>query len=68
MPHPSVPSASLFSLAPTAMTFLAVAGARSEPLPGPSFPVEKKYVICWLPASVGSASRTNASKVAESVL
>ena len=57
----SVPDARSLSSAPTAMTFLAVAGVLSVPAPGPSLPAATTSTICCAPACEATASRTIAS-------
>ena len=68
-PHPSVaPIGRTLSDAPTVITFFAVPGAPIVFPPAPALPAEKIFVICWLPATPGCASRTRKSNSRESAL
>ena len=57
----SVPNARWLSLAPTVMTFLAVAGVLIVRAPGPPLPAATTSIICCAPGCEGTASRTIAS-------
>ena len=61
MPQPSVPVWRTFSLAPTVMTFLAVAGLLTVFAAEPSLPAAKTTVSCCKPVVPLCASRTMAS-------
>src|SRR5438093_1158566 len=60
-PHPSVPVWRLFSDAPTAMMFFAVAGGRTVLALGPAFPAENTNITSWFPESDVDPSRTSES-------